>query len=76
MLLGDSLLKNRQLRLYKLSPGKLVTILNLSSWYNGFWTWQLGWLRELRAFELDQVSSLKGLLNEIQLFQWKPNAKI
>jgi hypothetical protein len=76
MLLGDSLLKNRQLRLYKLSPGKLVTILNLSSWYSGFWNWQLGSQRELRAFELDQVSSLQGLLNEIQLFQWKPNAKI
>jgi hypothetical protein len=50
--------------------------LNLSSWYNGFWTWQLGWQRESRAFELDQVSSLQGLLNEIQLFQWNPNAKI
>jgi hypothetical protein len=48
----------------------------MGSWYDGFWTWQLGWTRELRAFELDQVFSLQGFLNEIQLLQWKPNAKI
>jgi hypothetical protein len=32
--------------------------------------------RILRAFELDQVFSLQGFLNEIQLLQWKPDAKI
>jgi hypothetical protein len=53
-----------------------MTILNMGSWYNGFWTWQLGWTIELKALDLDQVFSLQGLINETQLFQWKPDAKI
>jgi hypothetical protein len=59
-----------------MSIGKLMTILNMGSWYNGFWTRQLGWTIELKALDLDQVFSLQGLINETQLFQWKPNAKI
>ena len=64
------------MRRYRMSIGKLMTILNMGSWYNGFWTWQLGWTIELKALDLDQVFSLQGLINETQLFQWKPNAKI
>jgi hypothetical protein len=44
--LGGSSLKHRHLRLYRLSARKLVTISNMGSWYNGFWTWQLGCTRE------------------------------
>ena len=48
----------------------------MGSWCNGLWTRQLGWTIELKAFDLDQVFSLQGLINETQLFQWKPDAKI
>jgi len=35
MWLGDSLLKNRYMRQYRMSIGKLMTNLNMVSWYNG-----------------------------------------
>ena len=56
-----------------MSIGKLVTILNMGSWYNGLWTWELGWTIELKALDLDQVFPLQGLINETPLFQWKPD---
>ena len=45
---------------YRMSIGKLLTILSMGSWNNGFWTWQLDWTLELKALDLDQVFSLQG----------------
>ncbi|GKV52113.1 hypothetical protein SLEP1_g58708 [Rubroshorea leprosula] len=68
---GEGVLASRFPRLFMLSTGMDHKIIQMGSWQNGKWCWQLQWQCQLLSWELESVDQLTSIVEATHLHQGK-----